>query len=194
MREPAQRLFFALWPTAEQQASMANATWEVLQASGGRAVPGSNLHVTLAFLGSVPERRLGELGSIAQRASAAAGVTQPFHVSFERLEYWKKAQLLCAVPAMARALRDTGDAATVLAAALKTQLVAAGFTPDLKPFRAHVTLARKVSRRSDWARELRMPPVSWSFTAFSLMVSRTDADGALYSVVESCLLAGPHFD
>jgi 2'-5' RNA ligase len=185
VKESSRRLFFALWPTAKQQASLAKATRQVLQASGGRAVPESNLHVTLAFLGSVPERRLGELTAIAQRVSSSFGTAHPLQVSFDRLEYWKKAQVLCAVPGA----RAASHALAELAAALKTELMAAAFAPELKPFRAHVTLARKVSRRSDWPHELRAHPVPWSFTGFSLMESRTDASGALYSRVESWLLA-----
>ncbi len=185
MKEPSRRLFFALWPTVKQQASMAKATREVLQASGGRPVPESNLHVTLAFLGSVPERRLGELAAIAQRIASSPGAGQPLHVWFARLEYWKRAQVLCAVPAAGA----ISHAAAELAAALKIELVAAAFAPDLKPFRAHVTLARKVSRRSDWQHDLGADSVPWSFTGFSLMASRTDASGALYSIVESWLLA-----
>jgi RNA 2',3'-cyclic 3'-phosphodiesterase len=224
VKEPSRRLFFALWPTARQQASMANATREALLAGGGRPVPEGNLHVTLAFLGSVSESRMGELSAIARRGSSSAGAVHPFDLSFERLEVWKKAQVLCALPALESEPRDhagvhpggrprdaagvphvrvspdtpdvhgTGHAAARLAAALKTGLVAGSFTPDLKPFRAHVTLARKVSPGSDWQHELRMHSVSWRFTGFSLMESRTDASGALYSVLESWLLARPHID
>lgn len=188
---------------------MAEAARELMDGSRGagavaRVVPDTNLHVTLAFLGSVSEARLGELAAIAQRVAASGGAIPPLRISFDRLEYWKKAQVLCAVPsrlapeASARnaacaasddAGRDVASArdALSLAAALKLDLVAAGFAPDLKPFRAHVTLARKVPRRSDWKLYLRR--VSWRFTGFSLIESRTAASGALYSVVESWLLA-----
>lgn len=182
MSPTSRRLFFALWPSAEQQGAIADAAREFLHGSGARAVPDTNLHVTLAFLGSVPETRVRELAPIAHRVAASGAARPPLRIAFDRVEYWKKAQVLCAVPSPL-APRD----AAALAAALKLDLVAAGFTPDLKPFRAHVTLARKVPRRSDW--NLCLRPVSWRFTGFSLIESRTAASGALYSVVESWPLA-----
>lgn len=188
MTPTSRRLFFALWPSTEQQGAIADAAREFVQGSGARGVPDTNLHVTLAFLGSVPEARVEELVAIARRVAASGAARPPLRIAFDRVEYWKKAQVLCAVPSrLAPETRSTNADAASLAAALKIDLVAAGFTPDLKPFRAHVTLARKVPRRSNW--NLCLRPVSWRFTGFSLIESRTAASGALYSIVESWLLA-----
>ena len=72
---------------------------------------------------------------------------------------------------------------------MKRELVAAGFTPDLKPFRPHVTLARKVrvaggrERIRDEGLELR--PIRWTFSSFALVDSRTEEDGAIYTVLDS---------
>ncbi|MDE2447406.1 MAG: hypothetical protein KGO22_00440, partial [Gammaproteobacteria bacterium] len=49
--------------------AMAEAARKAVGASGGRPVPAANLHITLAFLGSVPTRRLAELAE-AGRAAA----------------------------------------------------------------------------------------------------------------------------
>jgi RNA 2',3'-cyclic 3'-phosphodiesterase len=157
--------------------AMVRATREAARASGGRPVPAANLHVTLAFLGSVPERRLGELAEIA-RGAAAGGKLE---IAFDHLEYWRAAQLLSALPAMAPA------PVAALARRLQDALAASGFAPDLKPFRPHVTVVRKVSRPG---RIARIDPVEWRFTELALVESRTLATGALYSVVESYLLCG----
>ena len=69
-----------------------------------------------------------------------------------------------------------------LAAALRDATAAAGFRPDLKPFRAHVTVARKVAR---FATAPVLRPVVWRFAAFALLESRTEESGAVYSVIES---------
>ena len=200
-REPVRRLFFALWPDEPMRQALAHATRKAARASGGRPVPAHNLHVTLAFLGSVPERRLPELGEIARvaapqsefaSASAPSGLQSPVRESadspggslelvFDRLEHWRAAQLLCALPAESPAL------IAALARRLQDRLAASGFAPDLKPFRPHVTVVRKVSRPG---RIEKMHPVVWSFTELALVESRTLAEGALYSVVESYALCG----
>jgi RNA 2',3'-cyclic 3'-phosphodiesterase len=172
LREPSRRLFFALWPDAAMREAMAHATRKAARASGGRPVAAANLHVTLAFLGPVPERRLGELAEIARGAAAGGSL----ELAFDHLEYWRAARLLCALPAEAPA------PIAALAHGLQDLLAASGFTPDLKPFRPHVTVVRKVSRPG---RIEQIHAVVWSFTELALVESRTLAAGALYSVVES---------
>ena len=68
---------------------------------------------------------------------------------------------------------------------LKNETAAAGFSPDLKPFRTHVTVARKVAHAPS---TLAVQPVLWRFDAFALIESRTDPGGPVYSVIESYLL------
>lgn len=172
--------------------AMAEATCDVARASGGRPVPAGNLHVTLAFLGSVPERQLKPLAEVARGAaqslrSALAGEGargSPLELAFDHLERWRAAQLLCALSA-------APPARTVaLARSLQALLTANGFASDLKPFRPHVTVARKVSRPSPLAK---MSPVVWRFAELALIESRTLPEGALYSVVEAFPLCGGRY-
>jgi RNA 2',3'-cyclic 3'-phosphodiesterase len=174
-REPHRRLFFALWPQDAFQVTLADATRSAVVGWGGRAVPPENFHITLAFLGSVPQRRLAEVVAIAGQVADEID-RPPLQLAFDGIEYWKKAQVVCATASA------TPPAAIELADALKSQLTAAGFAPDLKPFRAHVTLARKVPRGSH---EGTMRTVLWRFTEFALVDSRTGPEGALYSVLNS---------
>ena len=194
MREPTRRLFFALWPDAEERAALAHATRKAVRSCGGRPVPEESLHVTLAFLGSVPERRMPELQAIARRiAHAAPEQGAPVLVSFDRVVHWARPRILCALgdeaPGEAPGTdlpRATGHSgASAFAEALKSETSAAGFTPDLKPFHAHVTVARKVAHARS-APFLR--PILWRFDAFALIESRTDSKGPVYSVIESYLL------
>ncbi|HVC30312.1 MAG TPA: RNA 2',3'-cyclic phosphodiesterase [Steroidobacteraceae bacterium] len=178
--EPARRLFFALWPDERMREALAEATRETARASGGWPVPAGNLHVTMAFLGSVPQRRLGELAEAA-RAAAPGPERDALGLSFDHLEYWRAAQLLCVAPA------EPSAPAAALAGRLQARLAQSGFAPDLKPFRPHVTVVRKVSRPG---RIGKMQPVEWSFTQLALIESRTLPEGSLYSVVESYALCG----
>ena len=152
--------------------AMAQAVGKGVRASGGRPVPAANLHVTLAFLGSVPERRLGELAEIARGAARGGSL----ELAFDHLEHWRAAGLLCALPAEAPA--------PILALARRLQgvLAGSGFAPDLKPFRPHVTVVRKVSRPG---RIDQIHSVVWRFTEVALVESRTLPEGALYSALES---------
>jgi len=192
-REPTRRLFFALWPDAGQRAALVHATRKAVRSSGGRPVPEESLHVTLAFLGSVPERRVAELQAIARRVAEAPEAGAPMLVSFDRLVHWTKPRILCALDAEGSAGFEAAGAprvgalagAPALAESLKGETTARGFSPDLKPFHAHVTVARKVAH-APAAQPLR--PVPWTFDAFALIESRTEPTGPVYSVIESYLL------
>ena len=157
-------------------------------------MPVQSLHATLAFLGAVPEGRVPELDRIARRvAGAFPARAQPLLLTFDRLVYWARPQILCALGTgeleAAQAVGEPREAdaagAPVLSATLKSEAAAAGFSPDLKPFRAHVTVARKVAHAPS---ELALQPVLWRFDAFALIESRTDPAGPIYSVIESYLL------
>jgi RNA 2',3'-cyclic 3'-phosphodiesterase len=185
--EPARRLFLALWPQEAERNALADATFEAVRAGGGRPVPARNLHVTLIFLGSVPERRIQDVASVARRVAAAfPSSAAPLLLTFDHIEYWRKPQVLCA-------LAD-GQAAQVhaLAEALTKEAAGAGLNPDLKTsqwvgdltiveFQPHVTLARKVKRR---IAQTPIPPVTWSCGDFALIRSQTLPTGSVYTVLE----------
>lgn len=140
-------------------------------------------------------KRTGSDGALEGEAFelGQSGVT----VELDRIEYWKKPRLLCATAGdkgestgqrPESVVRQSGAGA--LARLLKSLLTAAGFSLDAKPFRAHVTLARKVmsgpeSLRDAGSDALVMRPIRWSFTDFALVDSRTAPGGSLYSVLDS---------
>jgi RNA 2',3'-cyclic 3'-phosphodiesterase len=177
-REPeaARRLFFALWPDQAQRRALEHAAAEAVRRCGGRPVAASNLHVTLAFLGSVAVMRIPELQHIARELTPAVAAHAPVALTFARLAHWKEARILCALTA------PESLAAQALATALQQAAAALGFSPDRKPFQAHVTLARKVVRLGAVPR---LRPVEWRFDAFALVDSRTEPSGPVYSVIES---------
>jgi len=187
-------LFFALWPDAGQRTALVHATRKAVRSSGGRPVPEGSLHVTLAFLGSVPERRVTELQAIARRvAEAPEAGGAPILVSLDRLVHWAKPRILCALDAEGSSGTEAAGAprvgalagAPALAESLKGETTARGFSPDLKPFHAHITVARKVAH-APAAQPL--SPVQWTFDGFALIESRTEPTGPVYSVIESYLL------
>ena len=173
------RLFFALQPSPAQGAGLVARVAPLVAQLQAQAAPAANLHATLCFIGAVPQEKLALL------CEAAAEVRgRHSELCFDALEYWAKPKILCATapgtaesaPA-AELARRIGDAAT-----------AAGFTPDLKPFRPHLTLGRKVvaqrAAECEWPRDL-SPPLRLQCDRFVLMQSRRDETGSIYSVVAS---------
>jgi 2'-5' RNA ligase len=183
---PTRRLFFALWPDAGQRAALLHATAKIVRHCGGRGVAEANLHLTLAFLGSVPESRVRELSPIARRVAAGLPAdAAPLAVSLTALDHWARAQVLVVLEREEEPCGAPSAHVSKLARLLTTETAAGGFSPDLKPFRAHVTVARKVARAPS---ALEMRPVLWSFDAFALVESRTLPEAPVYSVVESFVL------
>ncbi|HTX23792.1 MAG TPA: RNA 2',3'-cyclic phosphodiesterase [Steroidobacteraceae bacterium] len=186
MRAPehVRRLFFALWPTTAMQAALlAAARGTLASLRSGRPVACENLHLTLAFVGSVPESLVRSLEETARglsqqssgsRTAVPAGAA--LDVSLDAIEYWPRSEILCA------AASHASDEAAAFAETLKQALLSRGFAPDLKPFRAHVTLARQVRGRP---LERTLRAVMWRFTDFALVESHSRRGGSLYSVVAS---------
>jgi 2'-5' RNA ligase len=174
------RLFFALQPTPEQNLALAEQVAPLVAQLGSKVAPPANLHATLCFIGSIEPARLDAL-----RAAAATLRGRPVRLSFDALEYWEAPKILCAT-----ASRDSSSA-NELSIALGEAAVAAGFSPDLKPFRAHVTLARKISAAQaatvPWPLPLE-PPTLMRANRFVLMESRRDDAGSVYSPLDSWAL------
>jgi 2'-5' RNA ligase len=177
------RLFFALRPVEEQGAALL-ADFEFRFAEHGISViPPGNLHATLCFLGVVDAARVPALREAASRVHG-----RKVSLRFDALEYWAKPQIVCATASPAGVV-----GADTLARAICDEVIAAGFSPDIKPFRAHLTLARKV--RAAKGAKLALPQtLQPGFVVrcenFELMESRRGERGSIYSVVESWPLDG----
>ena len=144
-------------------------------------MPVHNLHATLLFLGSIAESRIVDVGAIAASAasSVGAGCGSAAELFFDRVECWEKAAVLVATTSATSSGGHT--LARTLAEVLQRETLRIGLTPDPKPFRPHITLARKVGRPG---RALSMHPVSWNLTEFALVESRTEPEGAVYGVLQ----------
>jgi len=165
------RLFFALWPDDEVRAQLERWSRELHALCGGRATPTENLHVTLAFLGSVEEARVAEVDR------AAGEVTlRTVSLVLDQAGYWKHNRIAWAgasvVPPELEAL-----VSELRGALLKSQI-----RFDAKSFASHVTLLRD-------AREPRgMPalePIRWKLDGFALVRSVTLPRGSRYEVLKS---------
>ena len=163
-----QRLFFALWPNAKLQAALHLAGQSLQKAFGGRVVRTENIHLTLAFLGSVPVERIDELVDIGGSIMA-----RRFELILTETGCWKRSAVGWIAPeSMPEPLQD-------LVLELRRQLLAAGFRVDDKPFAPHVTLLRKAKCRTQPTRL--QTPLDWHIDDFVLMRSDTLESGVEYS-------------
>lgn len=166
----AQRLFFALWPNAELQAALHLAGQSLQKAFGGRVVRTENIHLTLAFLGSVPVERADELLAIGGSIMA-----RRFELKLTETGCWKRSAVGWIAPeSLPEPLKD-------LELELRSRLLAAGFRVDDRPFAPHVTLLRKAKCRTQPAQL--QTPLDWLLDHFVLMRSDTLESGVEYSQV-----------
>lgn len=171
-----QRLFFALWPDRGCREALAALTRQSLPRRDGKAVPVENYHLTLMFLGAVTPPVRGCTERVADAISAS-----PFVLRFEHVGYWPRPRVLWTAPA------HTPGELLALVEALRRGASGCGLDPEVRPYRAHLTLARKV--RSGLA-QTPHAPIVWSIDAFHLIESHTLRTGARYHILRSWPLTG----
>lgn len=139
-------------------------------------MPPGNLHLTLAFVGSVSAAQLADLGNLAGEIRGEA-----FDIALDRLDWVRKKRIVWAGT-------HTLPAALVqLAHDLAEKLRGAGYAIESRPFAAHITLIRKAER---FPGELPAPDVAWRAHEFVLVESVLNRDGARYRIVGRWPLAG----
>ena len=161
------RLFIAIWP--EEEVRLAIGSWQQTWDWPPRAarVKPERLHLTLHFLGDVPADRLPDLARELRVAF------ESFTLELDQGEVW---------PNGVAVLRTDADPAPLLRlhAALRRRLVGMDMPVDSRPYRAHVTLARR-------AHGARPPPqgpaLRWQIDSGYVLV-RSLPGGAGYEVLE----------
>jgi 2'-5' RNA ligase len=172
------RLFFALWPTDAVRALLAAAAQSY--AGLGRAIAARNLHVTVAFLGAVPEERLEHVVEIARSAQKLT-LDGKFMLHLDRLEFWRRSSLV------ALTATETAPELLKIVDGLRAGLRERGFQlQEHATFRPHVTLVRDVARGPAAAA---VTPVQWPVESFALVESQVGQRGSQYSVLDEWSLA-----
>jgi len=167
------RLFFALWPSPARREALAAATAAVVAQVDGQAVPKTNFHVTLAFLGLVPGRGFADLAAIG-----GMGDYRMLDLDFDRVEYWPRPKVLVAMPAQVPA------AGAEMVDRLWERIAPLGFERERRPWRPHLSLVRRVRRLPADGPALRigrMPEaVDLAPWGLALVESVTHRDGPQY--------------
>jgi RNA 2',3'-cyclic 3'-phosphodiesterase len=160
------RLFFALWPTDELRTELAPIRLEVLRHCGGRPSLPLTLHMTLVYVGRVPEPQVGELMAIGD------GILQPaFDYQMDFAACFGKAGVAWL------GAQNIPVSLMELQATLQKSVHDAGFAIDQREFRPHVTVARNIHNFVEpWA----VSPVTWHVNRFSLVAANTVPNGVRY--------------
>jgi 2'-5' RNA ligase len=129
---PAPRLFLALWPddTVREQLERWRDRWQ--WPAGAAPTRSERLHLTLHFIGVVETGRLPALGA----ALASISASKPFVMPFGRPELWPGG-IAVVCPLIAPAPLQ------LLHARLADTLRQLEIPVEERPFKPHVTLARK---------------------------------------------------
>jgi RNA 2',3'-cyclic 3'-phosphodiesterase len=164
------RLFFALWPDAALRLALGTRVAGIAAAAAGKPQRPDQWHVTLEFMGQVPRERQPALRAAAGRVHRSSST-----ISFDRVEHWRKPLVVCLVASRVPA------GLAELVNQLRVALTEEGFTTESRPFRPHVTLARKVHAATDSYLE---PPFAWRCRGFALVRSVTDPAGSRYEPLD----------
>ena len=132
------RLFVSVDLPETLAAAVADVQDEFSDASGLDFVDPAQAHVTLKFLGDVPEQRLEQVETTLEEAVSEAEV-DPFEVEFSGVGAFPNADYINVI------WLGVADGATELSAlheSIEESFVETGFDPETHEFTSHVTLAR----------------------------------------------------
>ncbi len=169
----SRRLFYALWPDDRQRDRLRDVISPAVRLVDGRAVPRANWHLTLQFLGDVPEKLVPDLLEAIPRFAPPA-----FSIPFDRVEFWPRAKTACLVPS------TLPSELARLHQQLKTLAGDLGLPVDDRQFRPHITVCRG-ARPFEKQRVSRTSRIEWS--DFSLLESKTFRGEVSYHPVKQTL-------
>ena len=167
------RLFFAFYPAEQVRGKLVQLGNAELPGCGGRLLAAANVHLTLAFLGSVDDAGYRCACSLGDSVRA-----QGFELVVDQLGYWRRPRIVWA------GCSTTPAALTQLVDQLRAGLGRyCHMQTDDRPYQVHFTLLRKV--RTAVPRKMIDQAVSMVVDEFALMESITIENSVRYQVLRS---------
>ncbi|MFL5264378.1 MAG: RNA 2',3'-cyclic phosphodiesterase [Anaeromyxobacteraceae bacterium] len=191
------RLFVALDPPDAVRRRAAALVAE-LRRKGGRAadevrwVAAENVHLTLQFLGAVPDERVAAVTEAVRGAAAQAAPLELALSGAGGFPNGRRPRVLWA--------GLTGDVAALaaLVTALGRALAPLGYAPEERPFSPHLTLGRARDGRGApglavaLAQAAELPAAAWRATEVTLFESHLSPKGPRYeALLRAPLGSGP---
>lgn len=177
------RAFVAVFPPPEVQEALHRAALALPSGDAFRLTAPRKIHLTLKFLGEVPESALGRA---RESLGPACEDHEPFEVAtsdFGVFPSERKARVLWAgIGEGSERLRD-------LARDVESALEAAGFEREARPYVPHMTLGRARGRPVAFdAGGVRAPALRFTVCGLDLVRSVPGAGGVTYSSLAAYLL------
>jgi 2'-5' RNA ligase len=151
----AERLFFALWPPADVRAALVTER-AALPARPGRLSHALDLHLTLVFIGAVDDALRPCIESAAEDV-----IADPFELRLDAVGDWPRSRIWFARPT------ETPPMLFNLVSQLEHHCLVCGLQQERRPYRPHVTLARKAPPLMPHAID-----ISWPVADFVLAASK----------------------
>ncbi|MBK7954928.1 MAG: RNA 2',3'-cyclic phosphodiesterase [Candidatus Accumulibacter sp.] len=155
------RLFLALWPTPDASAQLIQYLEQWAWPKGSSPVRADRLHLTLHFIGGVDRQRVATIGAGLQVP------LRPFEVQLTQAAIWPRGLAVLQTTAPPEPL-------TQLHAELAAALRALGLAVEARPFRPHLTLARRAAGATPPAAA---PTLCWRVDHYVLVESLLGAGG-----------------
>lgn len=162
-------LFFALWPDEETRKKLGEVSRQ-FKDKNLRLVKNANLHITLAFLGEVSE--LDQAKLIEKANSIRSG---KFSLILDSIGIWEKPGILWIAP------EEIPEVLNDLVVQLQSIIKQQGLNIDERPYKPHVTIAKKAKQFIVPKEKIHIP---WSVKSFALVVSRSSGTGVEYHVLQ----------
>ena len=175
----SRRLFFALWPDAKAAEDLYRQAREAQSRCDGRIMEKDSLHLTLAFLGEIPDECIPSLLEIG---AAVAKGRLPVRLTMDRIDYWAHNRVLWA------GCDDVPDELVALAVAVREGVATTGVVLPADAFVPHVTLLRKARNGTRLTLE---HSVAWSSAELLLVESMRPPQPLRYRPVARWPLALP---
>jgi len=128
-----------------------------------------NVHITLAFVGSIDAATRDCMQAVAGQVRG-----QAFELQLNQLGYWPRPKVVWL------GSESVPPAAIDLQQGLVHELQACGFEPEKRPFHPHLTLMRKVHSGLS---HTKIDNIAWSVSDFVLVRSNTLSTGVEYEVI-----------
>jgi 2'-5' RNA ligase len=157
------RLFFGIWPDDNAAAALEGEAQHLARKLGGQPVPREKIHLTLAFLGKVPDERVAEAMLVRARMRS-------FPLSVDFVGSFRGARVAWG------GVEPAPEPLEALYHLLAAELSERAFPVEERRFVPHLTLVRKIERLQP-----RSPiePIRWTARAVQLM--RSDLGTGRYS-------------